>query len=125
MNSYILITNNPLVKKKLIEKDIFFTNRSFLGILIECRNRIHKGHKLLSHPLSSSVKPNETPFKSVLISKSAENLDYRSLEIIESSILSTKKFISNAPQPMWPDKILDDFMLIDYSVISNTIDSIK
>ncbi|MEA3423355.1 MAG: GrdX family protein [Bacillota bacterium] len=125
MNSYILITNNPLVKKNLIGKDIFFTNKSLLGVLIECRNHIHKGHRLLSHPLSSSVKPNETPFKSVLISKSASNLDYRSLEIIESSILSSKKFISDAPQPKWPDKILDDFMLIDYSVISNTIDSIK
>lgn len=33
------------------------------------RDRIHEGHLLLSHPLSGSVKPNETPYKSVMIVK--------------------------------------------------------
>jgi len=125
MFQYTVITNNPLIKENQNEESYKFISGNFLDVLIECRDCIHKGHKLLSHPLSSSLKPNETPYKSVIISKEIYKLDYESLEIIESSILTTKKFIKDKKQnKLLPANILEDFMLIDFSIISSAIESI-
>ena len=62
--SYIVITNNPLVFEKLKdEHKVIYKEISYEEILKEARDRIHDGHRLLTHPLSGSVKPNETPYK--------------------------------------------------------------
>ena len=67
---YIVVTNNPLVWEKLhTTREMIYKETTFEGLLVELRDRIHQGHMLLTHPLSGSVKPNETPYKSVLISK--------------------------------------------------------
>lgn len=125
MIKYTIITNNPLIKKNQNKESYKFISGDFLDVLIDCRDYIHKGHKLLSHPLSSSIKPNETPYKSVIISKSIYKLDYESLEMIESAILTTKKFIKDKKQnKLLPANILKDFMLIDFSIISSAIESI-
>jgi hypothetical protein len=54
---------------------------------------IHKGAKLITHPLMGSIKPNETPFRSIIVSEGeGTSLDIESLVIIESSIASAEKF---------------------------------
>ncbi|GAA0177520.1 GrdX family protein [Clostridium sediminicola] len=124
MNS-ILITNNPMVAEKYKEKMeiIFLKDNSYLDVLSDVRNRIHEGHEILTHPLSGSVKPNETPYKSVLISKNKGKLDMKSLQIIEGSIDVTKKFLNIKKSPEWTKGILEDFQLIDYSLIKGAVES--
>lgn len=83
---YIIITNNPLVPQMLDEEhEVDYSEISYEDVLGKVRDRIHEGHLLLSHPLSGSVKPNETPYKSVMISRKAGKLDERSLSIIEGA----------------------------------------
>ncbi len=92
----ILITNNPKVKNdETIRCLKEYVDGSYRDVLIAVRDRVHKGHKLLSHPLSGSVKPNETPYKSVLISKEAGDMDLDSLQIIEDSIAVCDKFMKS------------------------------
>lgn len=121
----ILITNNPMVVEKYKEKmDITFLNENnYIDMLLAVRNKIHEGHKMLTHPLSGSVKPNETPYKSVLISKDKDSIDMDSLQMIEGSIDVTKKFLNIKKTPEWNPKILGDFQLIDYFLIKGAIDS--
>ena len=58
---YIIITNNPLVPQMLDEEhEVDYSEISYEDVLGKVRDRIHEGHLLLSHPLSGSVKPNET-----------------------------------------------------------------
>ena len=85
------------------------------------RNRIHEGHRLLTHPLMSSVKPNETPYRTILISKEKGKLDFDSLAIIEDSINTTQKFLNMAKTPKWTQSILEDFELIDMDLIKNAL----
>jgi len=88
------------------------------------RNKVHLGHRLLSHPLAGSIKPNETPYKSILISQKKEkNLNYDSLKIIEDSIQMTESLIRNKKMRKWPDRILKDFSLIDNDLIRSAIES--
>lgn len=128
--SVILISNNPLVKSDLNKSleyaiDIEYYDIDYLEILKKVRDKIHIGHKLLTHPLSGSIKPNETPYKSIVISSSKSNLDNDSLSIIEGSISTTVKFLNDMKTPLWRDEILKDFQIIDFTLIKNAILNMK
>lgn len=104
---------------------IYLDEYSYLDVLELIRDKIHQGHKLLTHPLSGSVKPNETPYKSAVISLDRGNLDLQSLEIIEDSISVAKKFIDGKKTPRWTEEILKDFRLIDFNLIDGAIQSMN
>ncbi len=122
----VVITNNLKVKQRYDkEYDVEFVHGGLLDVLIMVRDRVHEGHKLLTHPLAGSVKPNETPYKSVLISCDKGDLDLDSLLMISSNIETTQKFI-NIKRPIeWKEKILADFMEIDLDLISSGIESMR
>ena len=121
--SILLITNNRYVwdRYKYHMEIIYDEDIDYMGILELVRDKIHKGHMLLTHPLSGSIKPNETPYKTIMISKDMKDLDIDSLNIIEESICTARKFLNNRPTPNWTEKVLDDFRTIDLSLIENTI----
>ena len=122
----ILITNNEYVYDKYKDEfeTIYREEFTYLDVLEYVRDKVHNGHELLTHPLSGSVKPNETPYKTIMISDKKDVLDFNSLKIIEDSIETFKKFRTNKPTPNWPESILDDFRVIDLSLIDNAISRI-
>ena len=82
MNGYMIITNNPMVRDKLGEThNVIYQEISYEDILKDVRDRIHEGHTLLSHPLSGSVKPNETPYKSIMVSEKKGRSTHRGLRL--------------------------------------------
>ena len=119
----IMVTNNKYVYDKYKDKFemIYDENFTYLDVLECVRDKVHDGHELITHPLSGSVKPNETPYKTVMISTKKEVLDFDSLKIIEDSIATYKKFVGIKATPDWPESILDDFRVIDLSIIDNAI----
>ncbi|HCO18252.1 GrdX family protein [Gudongella oleilytica] len=120
----IIVTNNYLVRDKfnsLFEIE-FVEGLDYLEVLSIVRDKLHIGHQLLTHPLSGSIKPNETPYKSVVISGKRAELDQSGLIIVEESIVTASKFIANKPTPNWPEGILDDFRVIDLSLMENVIE---
>lgn len=124
----IIITNNDKVMielETLCEKE--FIQGTFKDVLINVRDRIHRGHKLLTHPLSGSVKPNETPFKSIIITKNKDVLDIDSLEVIENSIKIYENFMKNQTRFGDTKKIQysDDLKLIDFELLSGALRSIR
>lgn len=122
----IIVTNNEMVKDKFqnLFQIEFIDGLDYIKLLTFIRDRIHEGHQLLTHPLSGSIKPNETPFKSVIISGKKSDLDQSGLIIVEESIVTATKFISNKPTPNWPGSILEDFMVIDLSLMENVIEKL-
>lgn len=121
MGNNIIITNNPLVKEKYDEMFLVeYYDLGFLELLELVRDKIHLGYKLLTHPLSSSVKPNETPYKTIIVS-TGEKLDNDSLLIIENGILTAKKLIKDTGLPKWNESILEDFQVVDLSIIEGAI----
>jgi len=115
----ILVTNNPLVHAQYQEKiAVEYIDTDLAGVLIKVRDSIHKGHRLLTHPLMGSVKPNESPYKSVLITEAAENTDMQSVCIIEECILAAQKFVSKNI----PEKYLNDLQMVDLSLIRTALE---
>lgn len=119
----MIVTNNDKVYKKFKDDySIYYKECSFREILFYIRDRIHEGHLLLTHPLSSSIKPNETPYKSVLISDDIKELDYKSLMIIENAIMTYDKFKKDKDFTVeLTDRIIDDFKMVDLSIIENAV----
>lgn len=121
----IIVTNNPYVYEKYKDRREvnFLEDGKYLDVLETIRPLLHKGHKLLTHPLSGSLKPNETPYKSIIISKEGgEEVDSQGLLLLEDAINYTHKFLADRKTTDWPEHILDDFRTIDLSLMENTID---
>jgi hypothetical protein len=123
----IIITNNPKIYEKYNDSfEIeYLENKSYFDVLIYTRDKIHMGHKLLSHPLSGSVKPNETPYKSILISNKKGKMNIDSLVLIENSISTYEKFQNISKVPNWNNQVLEDFMVVDLSLIESTLNNIE
>lgn len=122
--SWTIITNNPLVKEKFFSlHEVEFYDMDYIEILETVRDKVHLGYRLLSHPLAGSIKPNETPYKTIIISKEKGNLDMDSLFHIENAIATTKKFIKNRPTPNWNSVALFDFQTVDLSLIENVLNN--
>jgi len=119
--NFFIITNNPLVHSELSDDyHVEFKEGSYIDVLVSARDYIYEGHTLLTHPLAGSVKPNETPYKTVVLSKGKGKLSLESVEIIGSSIQTCEKFSKNPRE--YPEEVLEDFQQIDYSLIKNALD---
>lgn len=118
----MILTNNNMVYNKY--KDTYkinFVQGTYKDVLVLSRNMIHEGYELLTHPLSSSVKPNETPYKSVIISDKKGKLNYDSLVIIENSILAYDRFFKDSLDIKYSHKVIEDFKLIDLTVLESAL----
>lgn len=119
-----VISNNPMCREKFASKyDVEFIEGNVIKVFKNIRDYVHLGHRILTHPLMSSVKPNETPYRTVILSKNRDTkTDVDSLMLIENSIMTTEKFLRDFSTPNWSEEILLDFQLIDYDLISHAVD---
>ncbi len=121
----ILITNNEDVVEQWKNcRDIVIMKResdNMLDVLYCSRDLLHKGHCLLTHPFTGSLKPNESPYKSILVSETVKQLHVDHVATIEQCIASAQKSLENRPIPIYSEKLLRDFRLIDKDLISNGI----
>lgn len=125
-----LITNNPLARDYFSNKDNvelkekvelkFIDAFGYMDVLLAARDMVHEGYDLVTHPLSGSVKPNETPYKSVAVKRNT-GLGLDSIDIIENAILTYKKFEKDKEVPMWIDRVKEDFMVVDFDLIKNAL----
>lgn len=119
---YVIITNNPLVLERVGDThNVEYFDISYEDVLAKVRDRIHSGHTLLSHPLSGSVKPNETPYKSVMVTLDKSDFDMNGLEIIEYALQSCKKFQFRSDK--YAPHVYEDFRTIDCTLIESAIES--
>lgn len=119
----ILITNNKDVMEQWKNsRDVAIVqviSTDMLDVLYKTRDLLHKGHWLLTHPFTGSLKPNENPYKSVLISDKVGQLHIDHVATVEQCIASAQKSLSDRPIPAYPEKLLKDFRLIDKDLINN------
>lgn len=116
-----LITNNPkFINNNFKDIEVNYLDVTYLEILEEVRDYIHNNWELLTHPLYGSVKPNETVYRSVIIKKN-KKLDIMSESLISEAIVTFEKFQAGRRVPNWTETIREDFSVIDYDLILNTI----
>lgn len=115
-----IITNNPLARDTLSLRedcDLRYEPVTYREVLLLARDAVHGGHKLLTHPLSGSIKPGETPYKSLAISREAGTLDLESLALIENCVHACDKFPLRCQG--LPEALLQDFQTVDLTLIQS------
>ncbi len=119
---YQIITNNPLVKRCLgAYYDVMLCEQDgYRDVLVRVRDLVYAGHKLYTHPISGSVKPNETPYRSVVVSKALYPADMAQLEMISNSLITFDKFTPR--KRVITDEMREDFQLIDYTLLCGALD---
>ena len=129
MKTLVILTNNPLVKENFPKKypdskvEIDFREISFMDILKGVRDMVHMGGKILTHPLDGSIKPNETPYESVLLDKTPEEgFDMKSLDLIEYALNTCEKF--EEKDRIHSEKVQKDFQTLDWTLLDSGLESL-
>ena len=125
---YRIITNNSLCRDKYQEllPVEYLEGKGYMDVLLTVRDYIQKGWRLETHPMTGSLKPNQTPYKSIMVSDlPLDQEEFYSQEMtIENSILSCRKFLEIKQTPDWSEEIRKDFMIVDLSLIEGAIQKV-
>lgn len=119
--NFHILTNNPLAAEKYPVLTQYLDS-SVSGIFLAARDKIHLGAKLINHPLSGSVKPNESPYKSLVLSNATGGADLDSLQLIEGAKAVLDKL--PAKNRTYSQRVLDDFMVIDLDLLDSAMGSL-
>ena len=125
---YRIVTNNRLCRDKYgsqVEMD-YLENGSYLDVLLKVKEYIQKGWCLETHPMTGSLKPNQTPYKSVMISnRPVDREDFYNQEItMENSVSICQKFQAIRQTPDWPEHLREDYREVDLSLIEGALQKI-
>ncbi|MFR5879342.1 MAG: GrdX family protein [Cloacibacillus evryensis] len=84
--SYVCISNNPNLKGHVQSLD--YLDGGALDVLYAGRDLIHLGWELLANPLYGNFKPNQQPYRSLILKRIVPGRRYRpqSLDLIENAI---------------------------------------
>lgn len=124
LESFRIITNNPAVAEKSYAENEYY-DVDVLKLFQMVAGETAKGYRLLSHPLTSSVRPDITPYKTVFLSKSRGSVDAESQILIEQAIAYAEKLYEIREIPIyqrWDDKAKNDFQLIDLSITERALE---
>ena len=115
-----------LIFSILIIVYLYFTLDSYEDVLIKTRDMVYNRHILLTHPQASSLKPNQTPYRSVVVYPKGEEDNMKDIMLIEKCIETYRQWQEIAPTPKnYAEKVANDFKTIDLSVIENIIPRIS
>lgn len=115
-----IITNNPAVRDKYVVQSAYFET-DVLGVYTKIRDEVHLGAEIISHPLSGSIKPWETPYKSVVIKKRSAPCDLKSLQLIEDALATLLK--ATKKNYKFTQQMLEDFGIIDLDLVNSAMES--
>lgn len=118
----VLITNNDRVYEKYREKMRVILLKTYEEVLIRLRDMVYDRHILLTHPQASSLKPNQTPYRSVVVYPQGTEDNMKDIMLIEKCIETFGQWQNIAKTPEdYDEKVADDFKTIDLSVVDNII----
>ncbi len=116
----ILVTNNDRVYEKYKDITNVILVASYEAVLIKVRDLVYDRHVLLTHPQASSLKPNQTPYRSVAVYPKGDEDNTKDIMLIEKCIETYRQWQDIAPTPTnYEERVANDFKTIDLSVVDN------
>ena len=119
-DSYTCLTNNCELAGHV--KALSFVEGSALDVLAAARDKIHLGWKLMADPLYGNFKPNQQPYRTLVL-KRPENssiVDMESLSLIENALtIYGAASVLRLPADMPPDTGAD-FRYLDFALMEDT-----
>lgn len=124
-----IITNNDRVYEKYNNVTNVILLETYGEVLIKVRDMVYDRHILLTHPQASSLKPNQTPYRSIVVYPKGKDDDQEHTDhilLIEKCVEVFQQWQKIAPTPKdYAKNVAEDFKTIDLSVIDNIIPRIS
>ncbi len=122
LDKCILVTNNDRVYLKYRDEIKCILLDNYEDVLIKVRDMIYDRHILLTHPQASSLKPNQTPYRSIIVYPKNNEDNMNDILLIEKclEVFRAWQNISATPRN-YENRVSEDFKTIDLSVIENII----
>lgn len=118
---YLIVTNNPMAAKEFAGQGEvrLYPEDTYREILVRARDLVYIGHRLCNHPLYGSLRPHETPYRTVVLSDRPQTPDEEECLIMSEAITRIDTF--TPPGHLRPiRRILEDYQMIDCSLVRNT-----
>lgn len=121
----VLVTNNPFLRDKVSSCE--FISGNSLEVLIKARDLIHGGWVLLSHPLYGNLRPNQHPYRSILLCRDDGRerrppLDMESLGHVENALriygAERERILSDVGMD---EAFKEDFAFVDGELMRETL----
>lgn len=126
LDKAVLVTNNNRVYEKYKDKINVLYMQSYEEVLMKVRDMVYDRHVLLTHPQALSLKPNQTPYRSVIVYPKGEDDNTDDILLIEKCLETYEQWQKIAPTPQkYEDRVAEDFKTIDLSVIDHVIPRIN
>lgn len=114
----ILVTNNDRVYEKYKNITNVILMDSYEAVLIKVRDLVYDRHLLLTHPQASSLKPNQTLYRSIAVYPKGKEDNMKDIMLIEKCLEVYYQWQEIAPSPKcYAPKVDNDFKTIDLSVV--------
>lgn len=123
-NDLLVISNNTLVNN-LGGVEVAFLSGNAQQVISRAFSMAAEGHRLLSHPLTGSVKPNQNPYKSILMSKKRLPVDHDSLAVLNTCLGKTEAMLEDRPLLPLKDEALNDYQMLDFDLLQTGIESLR
>ena len=123
-HAFRCVTNNPLLAVQDFP-NLEYHDTDVLGLLRIVYQEVIGGVKLLTHPLTGSIRPDITPSKTVLLSATASRVDFESVRLMERALQYTEDLYHLRDIPLYKqcsDEAKADFQLIDLSIIERALE---
>ena len=118
----ILLTNNDKVMAKFGDTIKCIMCKNYEEVMIKTRDMVYTGHKILTQPQASSLKPNQTLYRSIIIYHKEGEDNTEDIMLIEKCVETFRQWQDIARSPeSYPENVTNDFKNIDLSVIENVI----
>lgn len=120
----LIITNNPMVKN-IDNAEICFVMGDQRQVLYQVFNQVAWGHSLLSHPLAGSIKPEDNPYRSVVLSLSISETDLSTLGMLEYCLEKMEAGVREGTRSRRLNHLARDFQMIDKELLDNALQSLS
>ncbi len=92
-------------------------------VLTAARDRVHLGAKLLAHPMAGRLRPNETPYRTVVLEDAEGPLDLPSFEIIEYCLAEEEKY--GKSRKKYDGLMLPDLRFINCEILKSILEELS
>ncbi len=121
MANFKILTNNPAVSGAY-SASAQWVKGGVAEVFTAARDAVHLGAALISHPLAGSLKPNENPYRSVLLSTRRGPVDPDSLRTMEDAVAVFKRLPVKTRR--YSPRILQDFSVIDLDLVHSAMQAL-
>ena len=122
LDKCILVTNNDRVYLKYRDEIKCILLDNYEDVLIKVRDMIYDRHILLTHPQASSLKPNQTPCRSIIVYPKNNEDNMNDVLLIEKCLEVFRAWQDIALTPKkYESRVSEDFKTIDLSIIENVV----